>query len=130
MLVEFKIKIGNFIVYPVALRHIGQGNAQMLGRAACGSIQIHDIRRYLPGGVGGQYHFDVWLPLGPGLQTVHHQTAHIEGVRHGFCVTIVEIYLNALLVIVGGGKNKPLFDRGILLHDGIKLSVGNFYTNS
>jgi hypothetical protein len=31
---------------------------------------------------------------------------------------------------MNGGQNESFFDGGIFLHDGIKLSVGDFYANS
>jgi hypothetical protein len=125
---RFQLKIGNISARRIFLQG-SKGNAQMLAPTLRGT-QVHNVHRKLPRRVGSQYHFYGRRPLRLGFDILHHKAADIQGIGHGLGRTIVEIYLGAFLIVVCGGKYKPLLNRGIFLQDRIEFTVCDLNTNS
>jgi hypothetical protein len=95
-----------------------------------GSIQIHGIGVNFSFFVRGNKELYGRLTLWTGFDFFHHQTADINGIKHGLGKTFVEIYLHTPLFIVNSRENQPFLCLGILLQNRIEFPVSYFYAYS
>jgi hypothetical protein len=106
--VLFKFKIGN-IQIPVVFADGFEGYIEVLVFPLGGCVQINGVRGDLPRGGGGDHQLNGRFPLWPGLDILYHKTPDIEGVRHGFGKTLIQIDLNAALFVMNRCKDKSFF---------------------
>jgi hypothetical protein len=104
----FKFKIGD-VQIPVVFAYRFEGYVEVLMFPLGGRIQIDGVRGDLPRGGRRDHQLNGGFPSWPGLDILDHQAPDIESVRHGLGKTLIEIDLNATLVIVDRCEDEPFF---------------------